>query len=696
MLKNTLISSLGINFVGHVSGEYGLGEGARGTLRALEAVGIPFTINDIQVDWHRNLDDSYKNVSQNIQYPINLIHINPGDGMIEGLGTEYFKGRYNIGYWAWELQILPRVWDYAFDLFDEIWTYSNYTAETIARESPIPVLKLPPSIALPSTSVDRKALGLPQGKFIFLFMFDFHSTLARKNPLGTVEAFKRAFDQSNNEDVLLVIKSSNGHFHPQQREQLKERVEGCPSIHLIDGHLKKEELYGLVKSCDCYVSLHRAEGFGLTMAEAMYYGKPVIATAYSSNMEFMNVGNSFPVKYDLVTLAENYGPYPQGNVWAEPDIDHAASLMQYVFQNYQEAQQVGYRAAQDIKSLLSPQAVGNKIRNRLEQIMKIKITRELAQAKVQLPVFKDEDFSQQTDSLNDGIFLEAAYQTYLKRKPDLEGKNHHIQDLGNGSRTRRDLLTILRQSPEFESLWKLVEKDLLSSSLGVEVISIHVPKTAGITFGKVLQQVYGADQVFSEDGKLPLASILEQRLIRLQTKVIHGQFPATRYKECLLYSSPKLITWVRHPITRLISWYCDCIGKPGEASQDEFQEYVNKTQPDLVEFAEMPETQNVISEYLRSIELTDFFFIGIQEFFQDDIKNLKELLGWSDLEIGWDNKNKYPGYHTYVNKVLADKNMVAKLADLNSEDIELYQTALNLRQKRKDKLEQSHDSIKLN
>ncbi|UNU24589.1 glycosyltransferase [Microcoleus vaginatus] len=683
MLKNTLTSSLGINFVGHVSGEYGLGEGARGTLRGMESVGIPFTINDIKVDWHRNLDDSYTNVSQNIQYPINLIHINPGDGMIEGLGTEYFKGRYNIGYWAWELPILPRVWEYAFDLFDEIWTYSNYTAETIARQSPIPVLKLPPSIALPSTSVDRKALGLPQGKFVFLFMFDFHSTLARKNTLGTIEAFKQAFPQSNNEDVLLVIKSSNGHFHPQQREQLKEQAEDWPSIRLIDGHLKKEELYGLVKSCDCYVSLHRAEGFGLTMAEAMYYGKPVIATAYSSNMEFMNVGNSFPVKYDLVTLAENYGPYSQGNVWAEPDIDHAASLMQYVFQNYQEAQQVGAKAAQDIKSLLSPQAVGNKIRNRLEQIMKIRITRELAQAKVQLPVFKDEAFLQQTEGLNDGLFLEVAYETYLKRKPDKEGKNHHIQDLGNGSRTRQDLLTILRQSPEFESLWKLLKKELLSSSLGLEVISIHVPKTAGITFGKVLQQVYGAEQVFWEDGKLPLATILDQRLIRLQTQVIHGQFPASRYKECLLYSSPKLIAWLRHPITRLISGYCDCIGKPAEASENDFQEDVNKTQPDLVEFAEMPENQNVISEYLRGIEITDFFFIGIQEFFQDDLNNLKEILDWPELEIGWNNKNKYQGYHTYVNKVLGDKNMVAKLAALNSDDIEVYQTALNLRQKRK-------------
>jgi len=146
-------------------------------------------------------------------------------------------------------------------------------------------------------------------------------------------------------------------------------AEGWSSLLFIDGHLQKAEIHALVNSCDCYVSLHRAEGFGLTMSEAMYYGKPVIATDYSSNMEFMNVGNSFPVKYELVTTTEDYGAYPKGSIWAEPDIDHAASLMKSVFENYQEAQKVGKIAAKEIKSLLSPKTVGVKIKNRLEFIM---------------------------------------------------------------------------------------------------------------------------------------------------------------------------------------------------------------------------------------------------------------------------------------------------------------------------------------
>ena len=226
-----------------------------------------------------------------------------------------------------------------------------------------------PSISLPIPSLGRESLGLPKDKFIFLFMFDFHSTLARKNPFATIEAFKQAFGQDN-QDVLLVIKFSNAQYHPHRREQLMAQADGWSSIRFIEGHLLKEELHALLNNCNCYVSLHRAEGFGLTMSEAMFYGKPVISTGYSSNIEFMNVGNSYLVKYQLVTITEEEGPYFRGSIWAEPDVDHAASLMQYVFENYDQAQNVGRRASEDIKCFLSPQAIGTKIRSRLEYIMK--------------------------------------------------------------------------------------------------------------------------------------------------------------------------------------------------------------------------------------------------------------------------------------------------------------------------------------
>jgi hypothetical protein len=149
------------------------------------------------------------------------------------------------------------------------------------------------------------------------------------------------------------------------------------------------------------------------MSEAMYYGKPVIATAYSSNMEFMNVGNSYPVKYELVTTTEDYGAYPKGSVWAEPNSDHAASLMKYVFQNYEEAQQVGTQSAKEIKSLLSPRTVGKKIRNRLEFILNTSGASQLSSQYLSLQAERDWLASQ----------TQAWKQTALKMQTELK----HLQ-----------------------------------------------------------------------------------------------------------------------------------------------------------------------------------------------------------------------------------------------------------------------------
>ncbi|MCG5060491.1 MAG: glycosyltransferase family 4 protein [Limnoraphis sp. WC205] len=367
MFNQKLNSSIGINIVGHVTGDFGLGEGVRGTLRALEADRIPFAIQDIKEDSQQNLDSTYEDFSEERPYPVNIVHTIPHPLFLQRIGTEYFKDRYNIGFWICELLKFPVEWQSAFDFFNEIWTYSNYTAEAISAVSPIPVFKVAPSIHLPPNSLDRKDLGLPKDKFIFLFIFDFASIFERKNPLGTIEAFKRAFGKSNS-DVLLILKFR---LHPQfvhLRDRLKACTEGWRSIRLIEANMTKKEVNALIDNCDCYVSLHRAEGFGLTMAEAMFYGKPVIATAYSANLDFMNVCNSFLVKYHLVTNIKAIGPYPAGSVWANPDIDHAASLMHYVFNNYTEAKQIGARAADEIRYLLSPKAIGKQMRKRLNYI----------------------------------------------------------------------------------------------------------------------------------------------------------------------------------------------------------------------------------------------------------------------------------------------------------------------------------------
>ena len=363
--------NLGLNIAGYINGEFGIGEGVRANIRAAEAAGIPLAINNFTRSPHRNQDTTYQKFSPDNPYPINLIQVNADEvaTFIKHTGSNYFENKYNIGFWAWELPAFPPEWQPVFNHFHEIWTYSNYCAEAIAQVSPIPVIKIMPSIALPEPSLSREELHLPKDKFIFLFVFDFCSRIERKNPLAAIQAFKQAFGEDDS--VLLILKSSNSGKNLQDLALLNSALANSSNIKHLDGYLSKEKINGLLYNCDCYVSLHRCEGFGLTMAEAMFYGKPVIATGYSSNTEFMNVGNSFLVKYKLIPIEQDCGPYKKGNVWAQPDVKHAADLMRYVFNYYREAQQIGVIAAAEIQTLLNPQVTGSKIRKRLEYIAEI-------------------------------------------------------------------------------------------------------------------------------------------------------------------------------------------------------------------------------------------------------------------------------------------------------------------------------------
>jgi glycosyltransferase involved in cell wall biosynthesis len=362
--------NLGVNVAGFINSESGLGEGVRTTIRSLKAADVSVVLNDCNFDAeHRKLDHSFTEFSAENPFPINLIQIN-GDQIsrfIELYGEDYFRGKYNIGYWAWESPDFPPEWLDALNRFDEIWTPSNFCVEAISQVAKIPVIRMPHAIALPQPKADRKTLNLPADKFIFLFIFDFCSLFERKNPTAVVEAFERAFGKTD-ERVLLVIKTANGKMHPEAFASLKEQMKGFANARLIDRYLLKDEINALISECDCYVSLHRAEGFGLTMAEAMFYGKPVIATAYSANVDFMNPSNGFPAQYDLVTLTEDVRNYKKGSYWAEPSVAHAAELMRYVFENQEKAGQIGERAARDVRAMLSPQAVGERMRRRLERV----------------------------------------------------------------------------------------------------------------------------------------------------------------------------------------------------------------------------------------------------------------------------------------------------------------------------------------
>ena len=204
------------------------------------------------------------------------------------------------------------------------------------------------------------------GGFLFLFVFDYLSTIQRKNPVGLIEAFKLAFQPD--EGAQLLIKTINGPLRPLSEEELLWAADGRPDIHVIDRSLETRELNGLMAGCDCYVSLHRAEGLGLTLAEAMAIGKPAIATGYSGNLDFMTTENSYLVDHTIGRVGPECEIYPPEGEWAEPNLEHAARLMREVCADGEEAARRGARAKEDIARLLSPAATGQRMRERLEHL----------------------------------------------------------------------------------------------------------------------------------------------------------------------------------------------------------------------------------------------------------------------------------------------------------------------------------------
>jgi glycosyltransferase involved in cell wall biosynthesis len=225
---------------------------------------------------------------------------------------------------------------------------------------PLPLVA--PSLA---AGVGKADFGL-DARFTFLFSFDFLSVFERKNPLGVINAFRDAF--GNGEGPVLMIKTINGQHRQQDLERLRWAARGRSDIVVFDGYLDPGMMGALTASCDCYVSLHRAEGLGLTMSEAMALGKPVIATAYSGNMDFMTPETAYLVPWHLSRIGDSAPPYPSEGMWAEPDIAVASRLMRGVMDDPGAAALVGEGARDDLALRFSPVETGIRIRQRLEAI----------------------------------------------------------------------------------------------------------------------------------------------------------------------------------------------------------------------------------------------------------------------------------------------------------------------------------------
>jgi hypothetical protein len=375
--RKNFSKELGWNISGYLNTESGVGESARGLINAFKASKVPIHLNNIDQPWLRQNDLTYAHkFSQKHNYDINLICVNADQLKLtieNKFSKEYTKNKYNIGYWYWESNIFPEKYQEAFDIVNEVWTATSFVQQAISLKSNKPVICIPPSFTLPSTSTIQnfdfakyKIKTFPQD-FVFLNIFDSASFWQRKNPFGLIEAFSSAFkDQKNIKLIIKTTKIQKTDIYPE----LKKTIEQNPQILLIDTYLSSQEILSLIKSSSCYVSLHRAEGLGIPSIYSHLLNKPVIATNFSGNTDFETQDNTFLVNYEPYILTENIGPYPKNTIWANPDTDHAASQMKKVVSlDSVSLDNFCKKAKNDIALHFSPERVGKLIESRLPIII---------------------------------------------------------------------------------------------------------------------------------------------------------------------------------------------------------------------------------------------------------------------------------------------------------------------------------------
>ncbi|HEX9986049.1 MAG TPA: glycosyltransferase [Thermoanaerobaculia bacterium] len=357
----------GVNVYGYAYAESGTGQIVRSVAAALAAEGIPYAVVPVQHPTSRQQREFRDLGAAAPAFDTNLICVNadPLPLFFESMRGQLPQGARNIGLWAWEVEDLPPLMAQSERFLDEVWGISSFTAEALARCLTKPVRAFPLPVVVPAVRPRTRAeLGMPEG-FLFLFCFDYDSVFRRKNPLAAVAAFQQAF--GHRADVVLYIKTTNAARHVADEEELRLAAADSSNIVIRDGYVSSDDYFSMLDSCDCYVSLHRSEGFGLTVAEAMALGKPVISTAYSSTLEFTTESNSYLVPARLTEVGDHAAPYPPRSRWGEPDVNVAAEQMRRVYADRDAAAATGARARADIEALHSPRARGALLRRLLEE-----------------------------------------------------------------------------------------------------------------------------------------------------------------------------------------------------------------------------------------------------------------------------------------------------------------------------------------
>jgi glycosyltransferase involved in cell wall biosynthesis len=367
------VSPRSLSLIGCLRAESGLGQAARASLRAIRSLEIPFTYIDTSEQyWSRNSADVGLDRSTfGAAGDVNLIHANAMEilWMNDTVFRDRLGGRFNAAMWFWEAGRLPAWKIDAFDRIDELWVASDYLADVLGQYGKVPIRNVGLAAPLPAArTVDRKGLGISDDEFVYLFVYDAFSSHGRKNPELALQAFIKAFGPDF-EGVRFILKASNLNKLPVDRDRLMALAGVTDAITVIDRYLGHEDVYDLMATADVYVSLHAAEGYGLTILEAMSLGTPSICTGYSGNMEFTTPENSWLVDYELIETGQVNGPYPAGALWAKPSLDSAVAAMRDAASHPEKVAAMATMAKETAAEAASLERYANALSKNLRRVM---------------------------------------------------------------------------------------------------------------------------------------------------------------------------------------------------------------------------------------------------------------------------------------------------------------------------------------
>lgn len=360
-------------YIGYIEAMLGLGEASRGLIAAAVDSGVAMRLLPYNYGVESRFLAPFMPERYDLSgaHPITILDISIDElpEAIRRLGKARLGKSYNILRAYWELPSAPQEWGPLVAFVDEIWVGSNFIKQSLSTVFHGPIIVIPPIVTITTaTCFTRDHFALRSDVYYFMFSFDFHSSIARKNPLAVIQAFQAAF-HSSNKDVGLIIKyHGNNKNYDELKTMLSDIVATDDRISLIDAVLSRDEFLSLLAASDCYVSLHRAEGFGLGMAEAMLLEKCVIGTNFSGNTDFLSENTGFPIDYTLKAIEAGEYAHAGNQFWAAPKPDDAAKALRTVFNNQAEGRRRALNGRRFIKDHYNPQDVGHRIMQRLDRI----------------------------------------------------------------------------------------------------------------------------------------------------------------------------------------------------------------------------------------------------------------------------------------------------------------------------------------